>query len=372
MTKKAKIAAIGTGWWSTYAHIPTLKNHPEVELVALADVRPDVLAKAADYYDVKKTYTDYRELLANESLDGVTIAVWHDAHYEVARVCLEHNLHLVLEKPMVLQAADARNLIEIARERNLEIVMSYPWNYLPAAQRAREVLRSGELGPIHYISNIFSSNPLALYRGDDQSDDPDMAAHYPVVGPGDVYSDPVRSGGGQGHLQVTHSAGMMFFLTDLQPVSVIALMDNLDVRVDVVDAMIVRMDNGCLANVGSTGATMGGEGKLDVQIYCEKGWVDLDIITADGTIYHADGRVEDLAEAGAEADRDQPGGEVPGAGASYPAHLPAVNLTDIILRQAENLSPGVHGWRTVELLDAAYRSAARNGEEVSVASLYAD
>jgi predicted dehydrogenase len=49
--------------------------------VALVDVRPDVLAKAAEYYDVKNTYTDYHELLARESLDGVTIAVWHAAHY---------------------------------------------------------------------------------------------------------------------------------------------------------------------------------------------------------------------------------------------------------------------------------------------------
>ena len=369
MTQKARIAVIGSGWWSTYAHIPTLKNHPEVDLVALADVRPDVLAKAAEHYDVVKTYTDYRELLENESLDGVVIAVWHAAHHEVARACLEHDLHLVLEKPMVLEASDARDLIEIARERNLEIVMSYPWNYLSAARRAREVLQSGELGAIRYISNVFSSNPLNLFRGDDESDNPEMAAAYPVIGPGDVYSDPERSGGGQGHLQVTHSAGMMFFLTDLRPVSVIALMDNLDVRVDVIDAMIVRMDNGCLSSVGSTGATIGGEGKLDIQIYCEKGWVDLDIITAEGTIYYEDGRVEALAES-SEDDPNQIGAETPGAGASYPAHLPAVNLTDIILRQAENLSPGVYGWRSVELLDAAYRSAARNGEEVSVASLY--
>jgi predicted dehydrogenase len=369
MSRKARIAVIGTGWWSTYAHIPALKDHPEVELVALADIRPDVLAKAAEYYEVEKTYTDYRELLENESLDGVIVAVWHAAHYEVARACLEQGLHMVLEKPMVLQATDGRSLIELARERNLEIVMSYPWHYLPAAQRAREVLRSGELGSIQYIANVFSSNPIGLYRGDDGADDPDSAAQYPVVGPGAVYSDAARSGGGQGHLQVTHSAGMMFFLTDLQPVSVIALMDNLDVPVDVVDAMIVRMDNGCLANVGSTGATVGGEGKLDVQIYCERGWVDLDVKTAGGTIYYANGGVEDLAEAGG---REKPSGEARGGGASYPAHLPAVNLTDIILRQADNLSPDVYGWRSVELLDAAYRSAARNGEAVSVASLYAD
>jgi len=370
MSKKARIAVIGTGWWSTYAHIPTLKNYPDVEVVALADVRPDVLAKAADYYDVEKTYTDYRELLADESLDGVVVAVWHAAHYEVAQACLEHDLHVVLEKPMVLKASDARDLIDMARARDLEIVMSYPWNYLPAARRARDVLGSGELGAIHFISNVFSSNPMNLFRGNDGSDDIEMTNQYPVVGPGDVYSDPERSGGGQGHLQVTHSAGMMFFVTGLRPTSVIAQMNNLDVAVDVVDAMIVRMDNGCLASVGSTGATFGGDGKLDIQVYCENGWVDLDIMTASGKIYYADGRIEDLSNNDGDADPDQPGSDAPGAGAAYPAHLPAENLADIILKKSENRSSGEIGWRTVELLDAAYRSAARNGEAVSVASLY--
>ncbi len=56
-----------------------------------------------------------------------------------------------------------------------------------------------------------------------------MASHYPLIGPGDVYSDPARSGGGQEHLQVTHSAALMFFLTGLKLSSVLALMDNLDV-----------------------------------------------------------------------------------------------------------------------------------------------
>ena len=56
---------------------------------------------------------------------------------------------MVLEKPMVLQAAHARDLCELAARRKLEIIMSYPWNYLPQTVRAREVLRSGVLGRVH-------------------------------------------------------------------------------------------------------------------------------------------------------------------------------------------------------------------------------
>ena len=193
---------------------------------------------------------------------------------------------------------------------------------------------------------------------------------YPVIGPGDVYSDPVRSGGGQGHLQVTHSASLMSFLTDLKPASVMAAMDSLDVRVDVVDAFIVRMDNGALATVGSTGGVVGGAGKLDIQIYGEQGYVDLDYIASTAMVYHEDGMQDDLSPSLDEPDRGMPEVDVPGATATYPAHLPAVNLIDIITRGAPNRSPVDYGWRAVEMLDAAYRSAQNGGTEVSVASLY--
>ena len=369
MAKKARIAVIGTGWWATYAHIPALKAHPEAELVALAEIRPDVLSKAARFYGVERTYTDFREMLAKETLDGVVVAVWHTAHYEIARTCLEHRLHVVLEKPMVLKASHARDLVELALECQCEIIMSYPWNYLPQTLRAHEVLKSGTLGRIHYTSNTFSSAAVHLYRGDDYSDRPEMSANYPVVGPGDVYSDPERSGGGQGHLQVTHSSALMFFVTGLKPVSVLALMDKLDVRVDVVDAMIVRMDNGSLATVGSTGAVRGGEGKLDIHIYCENGWLELDYIGGSGKIRYADDSEEDLTPDPRVTESEFDG--APGAGAAYPAHAPAVNLVEVVLGQSRNdRAPGEIGWRAVELLDAAYRSSAKNGRAVSVASLY--
>ncbi|SVA59937.1 uncharacterized protein METZ01_LOCUS112791, partial [marine metagenome] len=80
----ARIAVVGAGWWSTYAHIPALQAHPQAELVAIADVDAAKLDKAASYYNIPSAFTDFREMLAKEELDGVIVAVWHAAHYEVA------------------------------------------------------------------------------------------------------------------------------------------------------------------------------------------------------------------------------------------------------------------------------------------------
>lgn len=363
---KARIAVIGTGWWSTYAHIPALIAHPEVELVALADSDAAKLAKAADHYGITNIYTDFHEMLSREALDGVIVAVWHAAHFEVAMACLERGLHMVLEKPMVLEAPHARSIVERAAEQGCEVIMGYPWNFLNQTRRAREIVQSGGIGEIHFVADIFASAPYGLFAGEDPSTDPAQASIFPVVGPGDVYTDIARSGGGQGYLQVTHSAALMFFITGLKAKSVQARMNSMDVTVDVVDAILVELDNGALATVGSTGRNVGGPGKLDVQIYGDKGSIDLDYMANTGVARFADGSEETLETGiGADLQGDNPGGDY-----LYPAHAPSAHLVEVILRNSPNLSPPETGWRAVELLDAAYRSAASGGRAIDVSTLY--
>jgi predicted dehydrogenase len=365
MAKKARVAVIGSGWWSSVAHIPTLQAHPDAELVAICDSREDTLSRAAEAFDIDTTYTDYRELLENEELDGAIIAVWHAAHYETARACLERDLHVMVEKPMVLTAVHARHLVELARQRERELIVGYPYHFAPRVLRAREVVQSGELGEIQYINNVFASTTIDFLRGDEK---PYADTYgFPVHGPTDVYSDPARSGGGQGHLQITHSGGLMHFVTGLRPVSVMALMNAYALKVDLVDAITARMDNGALANIGSTGnLQVSDPGILALQVNCERGRIDFEFITGAGHIRHADGSDELLERLDR---RNEPeGGDQPAD--LYPFHATATNLVDVINGKAANGSPGEIGWRTVELLDAAYRSAASEGRAVSVESLY--
>ena len=353
MADKARIAVIGTGWWATTAHFPSLLNHPDAEIVAISDLRPDILAKAAEAYGVSNTYSDYEQMLEQEELDGAVVAVYHTAHFEVARKCLERGLHILVEKPMTLTASDARQLIDTSNARGRELIMGYPWHYTTNTIRGREVLQSGSLGEIRLASSLFASMVIQFMRGDDSAYKP--VFNYPVVGPGNVYNDPARSGQGQGHLQITHSAGLMFFLTGLKPVRVTAFMNNLDLEVDIVDAISVQLDSGALATVASTGIMRPGDTDQHItRIFCDNGWVNIDSLTGSMTIRHADG----------SAESPEPLEEV------YPMYAPAANLVDVALGKAPNGSPAEVGWRTVEFLDAAYRSAALNGQPVDVESLY--
>jgi predicted dehydrogenase len=365
MPKKARIAIIGTGWWATTAHLPALSANPSAEIVAICDQRPDLLARVADKFSVAKTYTDYRQMLRQEVLDGAVISVWSAAHYEVARDCLQQKLHLLVEKPLTLEARHARGLVELARAKERELIVGYPWHYCERARQAREVLQSGELGDVRYINCYFASTVIDFLRGDDKVYGNQFP--YSVTGPGDVYSDPKRSGGGQGHLQVTHAAALVHFITGLRPAQVFAWMDKLDVQLDVIDAIVARMDNGALANIGSTGnLQISDPGTLSIQVNCDRGWLDFNFMTGAGKIRHADSKETILPSLDGEPPRSglEQGEQV------YPMSAPANNLVQVIQGTGANGSPGEIGWYTVELLDAAYRSAAADGRVVSVQSLY--
>jgi predicted dehydrogenase len=146
-----------------------------------------------------------------------------------------------------------------------------------------------------------------------------------------------------------------------------ALMDNLDVKVDVIDAITARMDNGALATIGSTGnLQVSDPGKLTLQVNCDRGWLDFDFTTGAGRIRHADGHDELLPAL--PASDPPPGSEQ--AESLYPLYAPANNLVELIMGRGTNESTGEVGWRTVELLDAAYRSAFSNGQMISIDSLY--
>jgi len=357
VANKARIAVIGTGWWSTYTHIPGLLDNPSAELVAMCDPVPAALDKAKAAFGTVKAYSDLGELLAAEKLDGAIVSTTHATHYEVTKACLEAGLHVLLEKPMVLRAAHAHELVNLAAQKGRELIVGYPWHYTDLTRRARDIVQSGDLGPIQFTSSLFASMTIQFYRGNDEAYRP--VFQYPVTGPGRNYSDPAISGGGQGHLQITHSAGTLFFVSGLQAERVSAFMGNWDVKVDVVDAISARFAraNGqaAVGTFGSTGNIGEGDGgQLVTGIYCERGYVLLD--QSQGTLYvrRHDGREEryDLAVEN-----------------RYPRFATSQNLVDIILGRGENGSPGTVGAKVVELLEAAYISAANGGTPVNVADL---
>jgi len=351
MAEKARIAIIGTGWWATEAHIPGVLEHPDAELVAACDSNPQRLATAQQAYDIQRTYTDYHEMLAQEAPDGVIVVTPHATHHAIARTCLEHDAHVLLEKPMTLYAAHAKDLVDLAAARGRELLAGYPYNYAPHAQRGRDVVQSGELGAVQYVVCTFASEVSRFLGG---NVGPQFSpTRFRVQGPSEAYNRPDLMGGGQGHLQITHAAGLMFFVTGLRVAQVSAIMRNHGLAMDLVDAMAVGFEDGAIGVVGGTG-NAGINHQMALTVYCEAGCFMVDSISRTGMIRRKDGSGEDLSATPRQWNR----------------YAVTHNFVDVVLGRAENVSPGEVGWRTVELLDAAYRSAAVNGAPVLVSELY--
>ncbi len=349
MKRRARIGIIGTGWWATHAHLPSLTSYPPAEVVALADSSPERLAPAADHFGIDARYGDYRAMLDRGDLDGVVVATPHTTHSDIAAEVLRRGIPLMLEKPMVLRARDARDLVNLAEQRQIPFVIGYPYHFVEQHARLRTRIAEGALGQIQLTHTLFASMVLEYYRANPQAYAD--VFKWAVTGPRPTtYSEPSVSGGGQAQLQVTHSAALLLWLTNLRPQEVAAFLESFDLQVDLCDAISVRFDTGAVGTLASTGgipAAQTAHQQLELRVYGSDGYALLDPMAGACSIYSNDGSVEQLEET--VADR------------RYPLYAPARHLVDLILdddHAVVNMSPGEVGARTVELLDAAYRSAA--------------
>ena len=346
----ARIGVIGTGWWATRAHLPAIAANPDAELVAIADPDEAHRSRAAEVFAPPATYGDYRVMLEAEQLDGVVVAVPHTRHFEIALDALRRGLHVLLEKPMVLTSDHARELLRTAAEHDRQIVVGYPWHYNEQVNRARDWIASGAIGKLLYVHSLFASIVWELYRGEPEAVADEMG--YTVNPTGrDTYSDPALSGGGQGVTQITHSGALLLHITGLEPAEVFALMHNHDLRVDLVDALSVRFENGCLGTIGSTGSTVRTQEEvLEYRLYGTGGHILFDVMNEQLTMHRADGSTEQSPPCPpAPAGRDY--------STSYPEEAPLNNLVEVI-NGGPNGSPGRLGARVVAMLEAAYASAA--------------
>jgi predicted dehydrogenase len=354
---KVKLAMIGLGWWGTQFHVPNLIRNERAEIV-LIDKNPDTLRAASEGFNVPDAYTNLTDALHDHNdIKGAVVAVPHHVHYAVAKEVLDHDLHLMLEKPMTLHAKDAKALADLAAEKNLEIQIGYIFPYIDTMVEAKHYMDEGAIGEVEYVTCSMSTMTIEFLRGNPQAYD--SVFKYPVTGPtAETYADPAVAGGGQAHLQVTHSVEMMFHLaSSLRAEKVTAFMNNLDTKVDVADAFAVKMTNGAVVTVGSTGNLgKGDSGLVEVHLHGSKGRIYVE--AASGEFYM---RLHD----GTEIRR------IPANSPGYPAEMSTNQFVNMLLDGAPNPHPGYpNGVYTVELLDAAYRSAAQDGMPVTIKSLY--
>jgi predicted dehydrogenase len=351
---KVRLGFIGAGWWATANHMPLLAKRDDVEFAAVCRLGSTELEQVKERFGFRFA-TETAEELVRQPLDAVIVTSPHTLHFQHARLALERGLHVLCEKPMCTRGDQARELVRLAREKNVHLLVPYGWHYKPFIQEAKRWMDEGVVGTVQYaLCHMASPIRDLLVRGRFQAERVSGQAGGVLFEPDPkTWSDPDVAGGGYGHAQLSHATGMLFWLTGLTPESVYALMSAPDSRVDLYDALSVRFDGGAIGTISGAGTVppVGtAQYQVDIRIFGSDGLLMLDCERARLELRRRDGRLEHW---------DLP----PGAG-HYSCEGPPDNFIDLVLgKTAVNWSPGEAAMRSVLLLDAAYRSAASGQAE---------
>ena len=139
------VGIVGTGFGQK-VHIPGFTHHPRTEVVAVYN--PD-LGKAktiADNHGITYAFNQLEKLIALPEIDGVSISTPPFLHYEMAKIALEAGKHLLLEKPLNMNATETRELYNLAAAKGLVATADFEFRFIPAWQLLSEYLQQGYVG----------------------------------------------------------------------------------------------------------------------------------------------------------------------------------------------------------------------------------
>lgn len=237
-----RIGVLGAGWFASRRHCPDIVAHRNAELTALCRRNPEQLQQMADAFTVEHTFSDYREMLVSDLLDGVLICSPHDLHYEHAKAALKQGLHVLLEKPITLDPNEGRALVALAAKNNLVLIVAQNPPYWNHCHYLRDKIQQQALGEIEAVTINWMGNAKAVLGLEPLSDD--MPG---VVKPTLYRADSAQNGGGFLIDGGSHLVCELLWCTGHKVVEVTAQMDDADF--DLRCALTMRLDNGAYATL---------------------------------------------------------------------------------------------------------------------------
>ena len=171
--KDLKIAVIGYGYWgpNLVRNFTNLENSTVSHVV---DESPDRLEKVKKLYPSINATSSLTEILENPEIDCIIIATPISTHYDIAKKALEHNKHVLVEKPMTNSVKHAKELIELSKKKKKVLMVDHTYLYTGAIQKIKKIIDKNMIGEIQYIDStrinlgLFQSDVNVLW---------DLAAH---------------------------------------------------------------------------------------------------------------------------------------------------------------------------------------------------
>ncbi len=268
--RRPRLGLIGLGDYFSYAYRARLAA-PDApfRIVAACQRRRSILEAAAVELGQPELYTAWEVLLAQPDLDAVLISTPHHLHGAQVRAALERGLHVLVDKPLCLDATEAESLVRLARERQRVLAVAYNYHTWPHFQAARQVIREGRLGRVTSVACLGTAR----------------AEGSPILDPVSWYHHVEQAGGGSLVSGGTHRLMAVFWLTGFPPATISALLSGPRPGFDTQAGLLVELSGGAPAVV--LNEAQGPQWRLEVSIFGERGAVlirnhDLIVLDADG------------------------------------------------------------------------------------------
>jgi predicted dehydrogenase len=347
MTARLRAAVIGAGWYAAQNHIPVLAARDDVVLDGVSRLGAAELERVKAHFGFAFASEDPADLIARKP-DIVVVATPHQHHYRWAREALLAGAHVLCEKPLTLDPAEAWDLVRIARDNGLSLLVANGYQYLAHVETLRQRIADGLVGEVEHVMASFISATRDVFLGDKGLDSWKTTFFRPARS---TWQDPGQ-GGGFAYGQLSHSLALMMFLTGRWPREAASFAFAREV-VDMADAGAVMLDNGAVASIsGAAAMPQGNRGLMRIFIAGSEGVLSADFDRDWCEIKRHDGSTERLAIAEGEW--------------VYRCDGPVDALVELAQGRGKNLSPGAIGAATTATIAAMLASAGARGTPMPV------
>jgi len=343
---KLRVGVIGLGMGK--GHVKGFQSHPDCEVVAAADTDPARLNDRCNELNVKQRYTDAQEMLDKEQLDIVSVATPNKFHKPLTLAAFKKGCHVLCEKPMAMNAAEAREMIAASKKAGKRLMINFSYRFTDQSWALKKQVESGILGDVYFARTVWHRR-----RG--------------MPGFGGWFGTKALSGGGPLIDLGVHRLDLALWLMNYpKPTWVMgnafdfiaterAKREKKTFDCEDMAVGMIRFENGATVSIEASWAANIAEKELmETRLYGKKGGL-VQRNVGEGYNFEAELYVE----------RD---------GAQYDMKLhppvpdapnPMRHFADSILKDAPHVATGEEGLIVMELLDAIYKSAG-TGKPVQI------
>lgn len=163
MEMPVRIAVVGYGYWGPNL-VRNILERPAFHLGGLCELDTSRIAEFSARHPTIPVTDDLEAFLLDPQIEAIAIATPPRTHYELARRCLDAGKHVLVEKPLATCQSEAEHLMALADEDDLVLMPGHTFVYSPPVNKVRDLIRSGEVGDVYFITSARMN--LGLYQSD--------------------------------------------------------------------------------------------------------------------------------------------------------------------------------------------------------------